>query len=456
MDQKLLVVSAQVKSVRSGVGTYARMLLEGQAERGIPLIVATWTQEMDPEALPGVEWLDLGSRPRTDPTQDSFWTLGKRFKKTFARLETRPGLVHFLDARAAHAFVRSPYRRGLRLIGTLHDDYAAQSPKHPFAWFGNAADPIRRWAFYRWLARIEKRCFAHFDLLLANSRATAASLSEAYGIPESRMALSPLTVGKGPSDVRVRPLEGGPALLFSGGNFYRKGLDTLVRALALLSDSLPEVHLHVAGQDKAKGRIQALAMQLGVEERIQFHGRVEPSRMASLFASADLFVMPSRTEALGLVYLEAFRADLPVIAAARGGVVEIVKDHRTGLLVPPCDPPALAGAIRSLAQDRDLQQMLIQGGRALLRERTPQKLVDATLTAYGEAWLGMSGQNAGTENRTKKRNGAQLETKDSSTALGVPVPDVSSPFGCDQDSPVIDSIPMIKRDPMASGENMRS
>ncbi len=444
MDKKLLLVTAQAKSVRSGVGTYARMLIEGYAARGLPLAVATWTQEVDPKALPGVEWVDLGSRPRTDPTQDSFWTLGKRVVRAFGGMESLPSHVHFLDARAAHAFVRSPHKRGLRLIGTLHDDYAAICPKHPFAMFGQAADPIRRWAFYRWLARLEKRCFARFDLLLANSRATACSLARAYRIPENRMALSPLTVGPGPKQVRVRDLAGSPALLFSGGNFYRKGLDTLVQAIALLDGTFPDLHLHVAGQDKAQGRIHALALQLGVGDRLHFHGRLKPSRMASLFASADLFVMPSRTEALGLVYLEAFRAGLPVIAAARGGVVEIVKDHRTGLLVPPCDAHALAGAIQTLSTDQDLSQRLIRGGHALLAERSPEKLVETSLLAYGEEWLTMGAY------------GAQVETSSSSAGTQERLSEAPSLLGADQESPVTNSIPMSSRDPMASGENIRS
>jgi glycosyltransferase involved in cell wall biosynthesis len=444
MPHKLLLVTAQASSVRSGVGTYARMLIEGYAERGLPVTVATWTQEMDPEGLPGIEWLDLGSRPRTDPTQDSFWTLGKRIVKAFGRMEALPTHVHFLDARAAHAFVRSPHRRGVRLLGTLHDDYAAHCPKHPFAYFGNAMDPIRRWAFYRWLSRIEKRCFARFDLLLANSRATASSLSQAYGIPESRMVISPLTVGPGPLDVRPRELEGSPALLFSGGNFYRKGLDTVVRAMALLDESHPDLQLHVAGKDKAQGRIRALAMQLGVAERVHFHGRLDPDRMASLFAGADMFVMPSRTEALGLVYLEAFRAGLPVIAAAMGGVVEIVKDHNTGLLVPPCDEQALAGAIRSLAENHDLAQQMVKGGRTLLTARSPENLVKETLIAYGEDWVAVAAVRD------------QLETSSAGAESEVQVSEVSSIFGAHQESPVINSIPMRSRDPMASGENIRS
>src|SRR5690606_15196984 len=105
---------------------------------------------------------------------------------------------------------------------------------------------------------------------------------------------------------------------------------------------LPGVRLHVAGTCRGEPSIRALVRRLGVGDAVVFHGRVPPDGMARQFAGADLFVMPSRTEALGLVYLEAFRAGTPVIAADRGGVTEIVRDGESGLVVP-------AGSVAGIA-----------------------------------------------------------------------------------------------------------
>lgn len=101
-----------------------------------------------------------------------------------------------------------------------------------------------------------------------------------------------------------------------------------------------------------------------------------------MLAGADIFVMPSRTEALGLVYLEAFRAGVPVIAGDRGGVTEIVRHGRSGLLVTPGSTQELIEAITRLARDPDLRQSLARGGRMVLAERTPERLISETMAAY--------------------------------------------------------------------------
>jgi glycosyltransferase involved in cell wall biosynthesis len=351
----MLIVSQQVKNVRSGVGTYARLLLQALDLRPT---VATWTSEIDP-SLPA-EWIDLGERPRFDPTPGAFWTLGRRVARAVTRaFET----VHFLDAREAHAW-QGPGR----LIGTVHDDYAAHAPRRPWGLVGRAADPLRRWAYYRWLERLERRTYARFNLLLANSRATASTLQDHYGA--AHVQLIHLCVGNAPESAGERvELAGDPALLFVGGNFYRKGLDVLLRALPLV----PGAHLHVAGHDRAR---------MPDSPQVTYHGRVSPARVAQLMTSADQFVMPSRREALGLVYLEAARAGIPVIAGDRGGVRDIVKHLQSGLLVPIEDPEALAGAILLLQSDPALCDSLVRAARVELRARTPERLVKETLEAY--------------------------------------------------------------------------
>jgi len=350
----VLIVSQQVRNVRSGVGTYARLLLQALDLRPT---VATWTGEID-RSLPA-EWIDLGAPPRLDPTPGAFWTLGRRVARA-VRVDF--DLVHFLDAREAHA-----WRGAGRLVGTVHDDYAAQVPRAPWALRGRAADPFRRWAYYRWLGRLERRTYRRFDLLLANSTATEATLRGHYGIAAVRHIH--LCVAPEAAPVEPAALAGDPALLFVGGNFYRKGLDVLLRALPLV----PGAHLHVAGADRAR---------MPPSPHVTYHGRVAPERVAALMAGAEQFVMPARREALGLVYLEAARAGIPVIAGDQGGVTDIVRHGESGLLVPPGDPQALAAAIRSLHADPALRARLVEAARGELRARTPERLVAETLDAY--------------------------------------------------------------------------
>jgi glycosyltransferase involved in cell wall biosynthesis len=104
-------------------------------------------------------------------------------------------------------------------------------------------------------------------------------------------------------------------------------------------------------------------------------GSVSRQLLVESYSNHDIFVLPAivdskgDTEGLGVVLLEALRFERPVIASGIGGITDIVEDGRTGLLVPPGDPRALAAAISSLAADPDRARSLASAGRALARER---------------------------------------------------------------------------------------
>ena len=428
----LLLVTDQARTVHSGVGTYARVLIAGLSKAGLDPVVATWSEEMDPALFPAASWLDLGPKHRRDPTPGSFLTLGKRIVTKLAESRMSFDVIHFLDARGAYRLVGSELREGKRVLGTVHDDYACLAGWNPFAFFGKASDPIRRWCFYRFLAQLEGRCYPKLDGLMLNSRATGQTVQDRYGLDPELMQLVHLTVATSCAELageeaRVT-LDGNPALLFSGGNFYRKGLDTCVRALALLEEELPQAKLHIAGTDKAENKIRSLARRLGVRERLCFHSRVKAAAMLRMFEAADIFLMPSRTEALGLVYLEAFRCGLPVIAGNIGGVTEIVRDNENGLLVPPQDPYLLAEAILRLHRDPALRQKLRRCGYETLEERSETRLVQETVAVYFPA---KADSGTSTASSLASSSGAH-------------------------EGPAMDSRANSKRLPTAFGENIRS
>lgn len=373
-------MTQQARSVRSGVGTYAGILLDGLPGTDLDVTVATWREEIHEARFPHVRWIDLGPAPHWDSTPGGFYALGRRAAR-LART-AQPDLIHFLDAREAHATVKRSH--SVPIVGTVHDDYAARAPGMPWHLYGRSADPLRRWTYYRWLAGLERRTYPRLDRLMVNSLATGRSMVECYGVPPNRILPISLCVPSADPQ-EAEALEGMPALLFSGGNFYRKGLDVLVRSLPVLARRLPGVQLHVAGHDRAATRVLKLAARLGVRSRVILHGRVAPPRMAAMTAGADILVMPSRREALGLVYLEAYRASTPVIAGSEGGAPEIVRHLESGLLVPPEDDRAIAHAVIRLATSHALRRRLIEGGHHVLAERTPERLLDETLRSYREA-----------------------------------------------------------------------
>jgi len=147
----------------------------------------------------------------------------------------------------------------------------------------------------------------------------------------------------------------------------QKGQRVLLRAVAELAGTVPNVILFVAGVGPLRDELEAEAARLGLSERVRFLGlRRDRDR---LFAAMDVFVLPSNWEGLSLALVEALGTGRAVVATAVGGNPEVIQDGRTGLLVSPDDPHALAKALASLATDRQRRLDLGEVGAADARAR---------------------------------------------------------------------------------------
>lgn len=158
-----------------------------------------------------------------------------------------------------------------------------------------------------------------------------------------------------------------PTLLFCGRLIQRKGIDVLLRALpAVLAEK--KVRLVITGEGDRKAEWQALAANLGLEESVRFAGFVSDEELAELYQTSDLYVHPAifddkgDTEGLGVVLIEALAHKLPVVASGVGGIVDVIQDEVTGLLVPEKDEAALSTAILRVLNDDELAQSLGEGG----------------------------------------------------------------------------------------------
>jgi glycosyltransferase involved in cell wall biosynthesis len=153
------------------------------------------------------------------------------------------------------------------------------------------------------------------------------------GIPVERPAIG------------ARQVDGAPTIGAIGRLEPQKGLDVLLEALA----RLPQVSLRVVGDGSSRSELEALAERLGVAARVTWVGWSDDPR--SELESFDVFVQPSRFEALPLAVLEAMLAGLPVVVTDVGSVADAVVDGETGVVVPPDDAAALADAIAPLLED---------------------------------------------------------------------------------------------------------
>jgi len=158
-----------------------------------------------------------------------------------------------------------------------------------------------------------------------------------------------------------------PYLLGVGRLGRAKGFDLLIDAFA--AARLPdECVLVIGGDGPEEHALRVLAEQRGVAERVRLLGRLDAQAVADAMAGALAVVVPSRSEAFGIVALEAWRAGAPLLMTERGGGRGFVRDGEDGLLVDPEDRGALASALRRLAEDEGLRRRLADAGRQRVGE----------------------------------------------------------------------------------------
>ena len=149
-------------------------------------------------------------------------------------------------------------------------------------------------------------------------------------------------------------------LLFVGRLTVQKGVDLLLEALAGLPS---EIELDVVGDGDERARLESLAQSLGVSDRVTWHGAKPGHALAAYYRAAAAVIVPSVDEGLGLVAVEAHLCETPVVAFASGGLIDVVEDGVTGILVQRREPATLAAAVTSLLARPDRGAALGRAGR---------------------------------------------------------------------------------------------
>jgi glycosyltransferase involved in cell wall biosynthesis len=248
---------------------------------------------------------------------------------------------------------------------------------------------------YRGYAPLESALLRRAGTVVATSAAYAAS-SVALRPWQDKVAVVPLgLVDAGADAARPEPAlwpqPDGLRILFVGRFSYYKGLAHLLRALAMV-DGASLVLVGTGEQDAALRRQVA---QLGLGARVAFAGALTDAALAGAYAAADVVCLPSieRSEAFGLVLLEAMRAGVATVATGvpGSGMAEVVDQGRAGLLVPPGDAAGLAAALCRLRDGPDLRAQLAAAGRARFDTRFRIEPVAASLKALYQDLLARPG-----------------------------------------------------------------
>jgi glycosyltransferase involved in cell wall biosynthesis len=333
MSTRLLYLVPDLLGPPGGIARYCRLVSQALVESGVEVRVVA-LMDRPGDAAPGADASWLLSGVSYTPCAGSRAT----FIRQAARqaLQTRPGLV---------------------LAG--HVNFA------PLGWTLARLARARQVTFVygidAWtpLSRLRRSALQRCDRILAISHFTAAQAVQANALVPARVrvlhnCLDPQLEIASPGTRRAGP----PSLLtvarMSLAEQY-KGHDVVIRAMPELLHRFPDLRYDIVGDGDARPGLETLAQQMGVAEAVRFHGLVSEAALRERYSQASLFIMPSRAEGFGFVFLEAMAHGLPAIGGSIDATPEVIVDGETGLLVDPTSVDAVVAAVGRLLQDDDLR-----------------------------------------------------------------------------------------------------
>jgi D-inositol-3-phosphate glycosyltransferase len=367
-----------------GMNVYVRDLSREFSRRGIYVDVFTRSQDA---LVPCVHSTGIGHRGRVIHLPAGPEVPYDK-NKVFDHLpEFVQGVAHFAEQeRISYDVLYSHYWLSGWVARALRERWGTPIVQM-FHTLGHMKNRVAQRASERETGRrieIETEVVAFADRLVAATPAEKAQLTWLYGAaPRKISIISPGVnlqlfhpIDKHQAKAAIGVPEDCRLILFVGRIEPLKGIDTLLRAIALVAqcipDCLPDLCLSIIGGDPSQSgqaenaemaRLHTLRTELGISDLVTFLGAKDQDRLQYYYSAAEVVVMPSHYESFGMVALEAMACGTPVIASEVGGLAFVVRNGVTGFHVPERDPEALADKIKLLLGDDALRAR--QSRRAL-------------------------------------------------------------------------------------------
>ena len=260
----------------------------------------------------------------------------------------RPDIIHCHDVYAASVAVEVA-ASAVPVVLTVHG---------PALYEAEMMGAEKKPRFRQMILDCERRAMAGAQHLIAVDTLEAKILREDYGVDPAKITVifNCVDVHKLRRICESEPFfqPGGPYFLVPRRLVAKTGVRYAIEAMARLNR--PDVHLVIAGDGPLRGELEQLGTSLGIASRVHFLGPVPRERLIPLFARAQAVVVPSVPasgviEATSLAVTEAMACGTVPLASGIGGLAELIENEKTGLLVPPGDPEALAEAMRRILDD---------------------------------------------------------------------------------------------------------
>ena len=353
-----------------GVGKHVQNLCRRlQHSVNLRLVTATYGRPVEQFEINNLARL----RARNFPLLLAQYLLGLRFVRL-----NEDELVHI---HVPHAFLP---RRRRRIVSTFHVVWADYSDvlrrQRPVSVFD-----LQLAGMNRRLIVAEKKLADSSEAVIAVSQSVKHELVSRYGIDPDKVHVVHNGVDVGASQPSRKRQN---IFLYIGRQTAHKGLPYLLQAFGKFARSHREYELVIVGE-RLEGGVDPslihLSNELGIRDRVKFAGRLSERRTWEILGRARCLVLPSLAEAFGMTVLEAMASETPVIATRVGGIPEVVRNGRNGLLVPPADADALSESMERIASDSRLRRNLAEEGRRSCAQFTWDEMARRTIEVYEEA-----------------------------------------------------------------------
>jgi len=321
------------------------------------------------------------------------WTYSLRARRMLALRRADFDLVH--DNQCLGVGMLGMLADGWPLLTTLHHPITVDRQLA----LSHATNPWQNVTIRRWFGflRMQVRVARQLPAIVTVSESSRTDIARQMGVSPQRMTVVPVGVD---TDVfcprpEVEPVRG-RLMVTTSSDVPMKGLVPLLEAVAKLRTER-DVELVVIGRPRPGGRVDRALQRLGLLDVVRCVSGITDAELARLYGEAEVAVCPSLYEGFSLPTVEAMACGVPVVATTGGALPEVVgTDGVSGLLVPPNDPGALAGAISRLLDDPGLRARLGAAGRERVLGRFTWKVTArGTAECYGALMEGRPLPGAG-------------------------------------------------------------
>lgn len=175
-----------------------------------------------------------------------------------------------------------------------------------------------------------------------------------------------------------------PSIFYIGGLTKIKGVDILLKAIPIIKEKIPTIHVYIAGSGPQENELKELVKKLNIGEDVEFLGFISGRDKYAWYKSADICVFPSRHDCGPIVLPEAMACGKPIVASNVGGIPFMVENGKTGLLFKSENVEDLADKIVAVLKDKKIREKMGKAGLEKVKEFTWDKIAEQTVAVYRE------------------------------------------------------------------------